>query len=558
MRYLLSSALVLTALGLGLAADPGTPKTDSERDVQDFVYLGDKAPLLIRFHVRIDGKPLLDVWEEFIGKVFDYADVNGDGVLSKDEAARVRSLPVLSNIRLPVAGWAPNVGQLKGKSKDGQITRGELANYLRQRGAGPFQFAAGGSQRNQLAVRFVGQPAPLSADKLNQTLFTLLDADKDGKLSREELARAPAVLQKLDADDDELVSAQEMSGNVPSGVETRFVVAAAFADTSPNNTPFVMVTPGDANKQFARRLQERYGEEFSDFTRRAPDMEFLVRLGKRTGKEAVVETVAPEARLSPLAQSVRRGAGGTLLLESGTTQIELGSGAESSGIRYLPAQSQQFREEFRRADKDNNGYLDKNEANQSQRFRGLFGIMDRDGDGKLFEKEITAYLEQTKGLQEAASRGCVSLTVKDQGRGLFDMADANGDGRLGVREMRQMVKLIDQLDRDGDGWIGEGEIPHKYRLDVTQGPANGNPFAPQVVALTKATMRESAPPPSRTGGPVWFRKMDRNNDGDVSRREFLGTDEEFCRIDTDGDGLISTEEAERADKLFRKAKEAQP
>jgi hypothetical protein len=46
--------------------------------------------------------------------------------------------------------------------------------------------------------------------------------------------------------------------------------------------------------------------------------------------------------------------------------------------------------------------------------------------------------------------------------------------------------------------------------------------------------------------------MDRNGDGDVSRREFLGTDEEFREIDTDGDGLISIEEAERYDRKYRK------
>jgi hypothetical protein len=55
----------------------------------------------------------------------------------------------------------------------------------------------------------------------------------------------------------------------------------------------------------------------------------------------------------------------------------------------------------------------------------------------------------------------------------------------------------------------------------------------------------------RSAGPAWFRAMDRNGDGDVSRREFLGTDADFRRIDTDGDGLISREEAERADAQLR-------
>ena len=48
-----------------------------------------------------------------------------------------------------------------------------------------------------------------------------------------------------------------------------------------------------------------------------------------------------------------------------------------------------------------------------------------------------------------------------------------------------------------------------------------------------------------TKGPLWFRKMDRNGDGDVSSREFLGTPADFRRIDTNGDGLIDAEEAER-------------
>jgi hypothetical protein len=46
--------------------------------------------------------------------------------------------------------------------------------------------------------------------------------------------------------------------------------------------------------------------------------------------------------------------------------------------------------------------------------------------------------------------------------------------------------------------------------------------------------------------------MDVNGDGDVSRREWLGTEEEFRRIDLDGDGLISLEEALKAEQSLRK------
>jgi hypothetical protein len=45
--------------------------------------------------------------------------------------------------------------------------------------------------------------------------------------------------------------------------------------------------------------------------------------------------------------------------------------------------------------------------------------------------------------------------------------------------------------------------------------------------------------------------MDRNGDGDVSRSEWLGTEEQFRMIDTDGDGLISIAEAEAYDKRMR-------
>ena len=48
--------------------------------------------------------------------------------------------------------------------------------------------------------------------------------------------------------------------------------------------------------------------------------------------------------------------------------------------------------------------------------------------------------------------------------------------------------------------------------------------------------------------------MDRNRDGDVSRREFLGPRDQFDRLDRDNDGLIDADEARAA--MAAKAKPA--
>jgi hypothetical protein len=45
-------------------------------------------------------------------------------------------------------------------------------------------------------------------------------------------------------------------------------------------------------------------------------------------------------------------------------------------------------------------------------------------------------------------------------------------------------------------------------------------------------------------GPIWFQRMDRNGDGDLSWDEFLGPREVFHQIDSDHDGLIDQREAE--------------
>jgi hypothetical protein len=145
-----------------------------------------------------------------------------------------------------------------------------------------------------------------------------------------------------------------------------------------------------------------------------------------------------------------------------------------------------------------------------------------------------------------------TLTVSETSKGLFEVLDTNRDGRLSIRELRAAKEKLAPFSLKGDGILREDDIPVQIQMAVTYG---SQPYyAPPQRFIPGNPQR----PAASTQGPTWFRKMDRNGDGDVSRREFLGTPEEFKRLDLDGDGFISLEEALKADALLRKKQGTKP
>ena len=633
IRCPLSVVLCLAVLGLIRGETPRKQRTTdngqrTSEDVQDVVFLADSRPVLIRLHLRLDGKPYLKAWNAFMDELFALLDKNKDGVLNKDEAAKAPPPSAIFNSNAngffafgkPGGGGAGDMDA----DGDGKVSRAELADYYRKNGGAPFQLIGGnGGADSVWATRafldVTGLPGGSSgsADALNKALLALLDTDKDGKLSRKELAAAPARLLKKDANDDEMVTSAELLGQAsPAQGGYRLLVSGSVAVPLTADSPFVTVTPGVSARALAKRLRDKYGpkgkggrlgrkelgldaatfklldadedgqldaEELARFTQRPPDVELTVRLGKDggvgvtevkgrplpAGIKVKVEKApavggmplpAPPFKLklkgykaAPPADHVGGRPRDMVTLAVGNTHVELRlASGNAGGITYFPDTEQFYKMQFSAIDKDNNGYLDANEARRSF-FGSLFKLMDADGDGKLYLKEVLAYVRMQKVLKEKASACCLTLSVSDQGRGLFDLLDTNGDGRLSVREMRNAIKLIDRLDRNGDGKIDRGEIPRRYALDARRGPADGGS---QVFAITTAfgaPSRPSAPQPQK--GPLWFRKMDRNGDGDVSRKEWLGSEELFKKIDTDGDGLVSLEEATKADALTAQAEE---
>jgi Ca2+-binding EF-hand superfamily protein len=556
------AVLASFALFGGRASPAPPPKGATE--FQDVVFFGDDRPFLLRLHVLVDDQPPQQAWQSYVRRWFQHLDRNGDGLLDVREIRRAPTAAALQNLmRGGNFSPAPNSGLTMGevgKRRDEKVSLDELLTYYRRNNAGSVQI---GSNFGQFTTQ----------DRVGQALFRHLDLNKDGKLSREELQQAEATLMKLDGDDDELVSAQELLGT-PENAFAPQPVQVKTAQASRLHANFLPVPAGEASIDLAAALMRRYDKntkgyltaadlgldaetfakldgngdgkldenEAAQWHRHARPLELIARLGRTTARNPVeLYGVRPKVAFAP---DLTRGGPQVVSLKFSDSRVTVQSGVGRQGIRVAPPSRQSFLQQFRLADAKKRGYVELKDLQQPQfqMLRTTFDFIDANDDGKVTEQEITAF----SNLLAGASMSFVTFAVNDQGRALFQLLDANRDGSLGRRELRMIASRLAVLDKNKDGYITPDEIPRDFQLTIHQGSDLGRGFGAVPV------MRVAGPGgPVTTRGPLWFRKMDLNGDGDVSRREFLGTRDDFDRIDTDGDGLIDADEAERADVWMR-------
>ncbi len=244
----------------------------------------------------------------------------------------------------------------------------------------------------------------------------------------------------------------------------------------------------------------------------------------------------------PKGTQVRRLADGDVEFAIGQVRLDFhvdddaGAGEEARRL---------IQQRFKAADANTDGYLEGKElaainAPQSP-IAGLSEIIDRDADGKIYLKELLALIDR----QHEAARSRLLVTTADQGRAIFGIVDSDRDRRLGARELLRTVDRVMTWDSDGDGRVSPDEIPNHFQVTIARGGLAGLTGERGIAAgLTQAIVANRAA--SGAAGPDWFQKMDRNLDGDVSRREFLGTRDQFDRLDRDNDGLIDADEARAA------------
>ena len=559
MRPLLASFAILLGVGLLCFAAAPPSKLTRADDQLDYLFLGSDRPVRIRLHVRVGDKPYDAPWNEFMDKLFARFDKDGDGSLSPDEVARLPIPTVLNYASQRADGSFSQTVPFAviDADKDGKVSKEEFRAYYRNDDFAAFSFKLRTSYANQ-------------TKQLNDAIVERLDPKGDGKLTAAKVAGMYEKFRSLDVNDDEMISQDELTRG-GSGKSLAPVVEKSLRVIEPGRTDSLvkaLLTKYDRNKDgklsrkeiglsetaFARLDADEDGslgpaELTAYLASDEPDFVFRLQLGKPTAGKGILArmgygTVIPlgprltlldDKTIDPtMKKNYHRNPGDSLAIQLGDTKMSLQifQGMEPYGPSRNPMKETSLQLYNQKAGKKD--HVTRADLADSLYLLSIFAQADKNADGKLTRAELIEWADFLSTARDATR----TLNCNDFGRSLFDVLDADGDGRLSLREMRTAWKRLAPLAKGGA--VGYDDLPRRMRIDISTD--GGQAFVSGSVAGGAIGLR-GVPKKSRAAPPLWFRKMDKNDDGDVSRTEWLGTDEDFKAIDADGDGLISVAEA---------------
>jgi Ca2+-binding EF-hand superfamily protein len=452
------------------------------------------GPIAVDVLLTIDGRPQADVFEEVVGQVLTAADKDKKGRPTWKELAANKDYLTAQGENMSPGG----ADQLKtwterfDRNHDGQIQRDEAAAWLgRDAGVSARAFDVRGS-RNYVSV-------PSASSRI----WKLLDTDNDGRLSKSEIDRAAATLRSLDENDDGIIAPEE--------VATLREQLGVDGDRIPT-------VGGATNPYAAIYLKPQYEVD---------RLEYLLS-----------DLYAPRQVLRPTSFSALAGVYKQLDADGDDqlTQDEL------AAMRTMSPQLK-LAVDFRRADAKQQAsvavleHIPEIAVVQPSVDRAVLTL----GTTRIVVFALDRARGQTPYVATTGSQ--IRMMVHDQCDALGEVLDANADGQLGEREIATFAQRLSKYDANNDGQISNDELPCTMIAAIVRGerPGEQSLYRPLSASTSSAV----------ADAPSWFVHADYNGDGDVSRREFLGTPEQFSSLDVNRDGYISADEAKHGDKMVK-------
>jgi Ca2+-binding EF-hand superfamily protein len=192
--------------------------------------------------------------------------------------------------------------------------------------------------------------------------------------------------------------------------------------------------------------------------------------------------------------------------------------------------------------------------------------LDKNADGKITQEEFPGPVERFQAIDANKDGALSAEEMEAAGRAgppgvpgprMFQRFDKNGDGKVARDEFPGNDENFRGMDKNGDGFVTEDEIdalrgragakgspppPPGTPGPMTEPPMEGGDAPPMTGGAAPSGGPAPAPAPGGIGGGL-FAALDRDGDRKLSRAEFPGSDEEWRRLDRDGNGWITPDEA---------------
>ena len=489
----------------------------------NLLFIGPEQAVPLLVTVTADEGPLVKrrILAQMLLQRFDS---NKDGKLSASEAAL---LPVGAKASGP--GLGEQWKTLDCSPADESLSVEELTTYVNEQLGPTFQMST--------------RPPRLAQ---SVQLIERLDQDHDGAISATELLSGISRLRQSDLDDDESVSVGELQPFPRQQGLQRPLNAEAI------QAPIIPVDRDDEVRVAVARVlsahgRDAKGESVALARIQTPDGKpesFDADGDGRLNASELTTWVQARKPVVTIVATLGQKRPSSVLVQQGTdtqtgTKVSLTVGGAAVDVtsinnRYEQSDSTKlYRIRFLTSDRDKNGYLDETEY-ASMQLPAAFKDVDANGDGMLYRDEMTPFLE----FDAIATQARIEMMVGDEGKTLFELLDGNVDRRLTMREIREGFTGLEAVDRNHDERVAQSELESRFKLTFSFG--RNQTFAPN--AMT-ANMPLTPRLRSQEKGPAWYRRMDRNLDGDITWREFLGSREQFQQLDTNSDEMIDVTEA---------------